>query len=80
MTADGPALELPVLLYGADCAFCTRYAQVAGRLRLRAQVRPLQSVDLGALGVSAERGRAELPFVDAGGRVSYGHRAARAGL
>ena len=80
MTADGPALELPVLLYDADCAFCTRHAQVAGRLRLRAQVRPLQSVDLGALGVSAERGRAELPFVDAGGRVSYGHRAARAGL
>jgi predicted DCC family thiol-disulfide oxidoreductase YuxK len=71
---------LPVLLYDADCAFCTRSAQVATRLRLRAQVRSLQSVDLDALAVSPERAAAELPFVDAAGRVWYGHRAVAAAL
>ncbi len=79
-TAEQHPLVLPVLLYDADCAFCTRSAQVATRLRLRAQVRSLQSVDLDALGVSAERAQAELPFVDVAGRVSYGHRAVAAAL
>jgi predicted DCC family thiol-disulfide oxidoreductase YuxK len=79
-TAEGRPLELPVLLYDADCAFCTRSAQVATRLRLRAQVRSLQSVELDALAVPPERAAAELPFVDAAGRVSYGHRAVAAAL
>ena len=75
IAAPDQPLVLPVLLYDADCAFCTRSARLAARFRLRAQVRPMQSVELPALGVSAERASRELPFVGADGRVSYGHRA-----
>jgi predicted DCC family thiol-disulfide oxidoreductase YuxK len=74
-SAPDRPLVLPALLYDADCAFCTRSAQLAARLRLRAQVRPMQSLDLASLGVSSERASRELPFVGADGRVSYGHRA-----
>jgi predicted DCC family thiol-disulfide oxidoreductase YuxK len=64
-----------VLLYDADCAFCTRAASAVPRLRLSVGVCSLQSVDLPGLGVDPDRARRELPFVDGAGAVSYGHAA-----
>ena len=64
-----------VLLYDADCGFCTRAASVVPRLRLAVGVCALQSVDLSALGVDPARAERELPFVAASGAVSYGHLA-----
>jgi predicted DCC family thiol-disulfide oxidoreductase YuxK len=64
-----------VLLYDGDCAFCTRVARLAPALRLGAEMKPLQSVDLEALGVSPARAASEIPFVAHDGSVSYGHEA-----
>jgi predicted DCC family thiol-disulfide oxidoreductase YuxK len=64
-----------VLLFDADCGFCTRVARLAPTLRLAADVKPLQSVDLEALGVSPDRASKEIPFVAEDGTVSYGHEA-----
>lgn len=69
-----------VLLYDADCAFCTRAASAVPRLRLSVGVCPLQSVDLVGLGVDPERANRELPFVDGTGSVSYGHAAVASAL
>ena len=68
------------VLYDADCGFCTRVARLAAPLRLEVDVKPLQSVDLDALGVSPERATAELPFVSDDGSVEYGHAAIAAAL
>lgn len=68
----------PLLLFDADCGFCTRAAALAPKLRLETDVRPLQSLapaDLAALGVSPERAMREIPLVMAPGRVCYGHQA-----
>lgn len=70
----------PTLLYDADCGFCTKAAGFVPRLHLDIDVTALQSVDLEALGVSAERAVAEMPFVHADGSVVYGHRAIAAVL
>ncbi len=61
-----------MLLYDADCGFCTRSAHGLQRLRLRAEIRPYQSVDLAAAGVSPARAVQEIPFVADDGQVSYG--------
>lgn len=63
------------LLYDADCGFCTRSARFLARLGLAAEIRPLQSVDLPAAGVSPERAQAEIPFVADDASVAYGHAA-----
>ncbi len=65
-----------LMLYDADCGFCTRTARWVGRhLAVDVEIRPMQSLDLGAWGVDPERAAREMPFVDTSGRVSYGHRA-----
>jgi len=71
---------LPLLLFDADCGFCTRAAGMAPKLRLQVQVAAIQSVDLAALGVSAQRALVEMPFVRANGSVVYGHAAVSAAL
>ena len=68
------------LLYDADCAFCSRVAGYAARVRLRVTVAPIQVTDLGALGVSPTRAMRELPFVGTDGAVVYGHAAVAAAL
>jgi len=68
-----------LLLYDADCAFCTRAAAAARRLRLPIDVAPMQSYDLLSLGVCPARARTELPFV-ADERVRYGAAAIAAAL
>jgi predicted DCC family thiol-disulfide oxidoreductase YuxK len=67
------------LLYDGDCGFCTRAARLADRA-LSVDVVPLQTVDLAALGVDANRAREELPFRAATGEVSYGSDAIAAAL
>lgn len=69
----------PMLLYDADCGFCTRSARWAA-LRLVLDVHAIQSVDLTRLGVDPGRARRELPFVAADGAVSYGHLAVAGAL
>ncbi len=64
-----------LLLYDADCGFCTRVAGLAPRMGLAVRVRPLQDEDLASLGVDVERATRELPFVGTRGGVSYGHQA-----
>lgn len=61
-----------MLLYDADCAFCTRAARLGMKLTLQARIRPIQSVDLAGLGIDPARARREIPFVDAHGDVCYG--------
>lgn len=58
------------LLHDADCGFCTRCAAWAARHGAR--TRPLQSVDLPALGVDADRAVREVPYRHADGRVTWG--------
>ena len=67
-----------VLLYDADCGFCTASANWLRRRRLTVAVQPLQDADLAALGVDPDRAAREIPLVERGvhgSRVRYGHRA-----
>lgn len=63
---------MEMLLYDADCAFCTRSARIGMRFGLRAQIMPMQSVDLVGLGIDIDRAQREIPSVGARGAVSYG--------
>lgn len=69
-----------LLLYDADCGFCTRAVGWAPRLRLDLDVRALGTVDLPALGVDPQRARRELPHVMSDGTVTYGHLAVASAL
>jgi predicted DCC family thiol-disulfide oxidoreductase YuxK len=69
-----------LLLYDADCAFCSRAAGYAARLGLQVTVASIQVTDLDSLGVSPNRAMREMPFVGAGGGVVYGHTAIAAAL
>ena len=65
---------MALLLYDADCGFCTRSAAwLKGRLP-HLRIEPLQRADLDALGVDEVRAAREIPFV-AGSSVSYGAEA-----
>jgi len=70
----------PILLYDADCGFCTKAAGRVSSLRLDVDVTSLQSVDLASRGVSPERALVEMPLVGADGSVVYGHEAIAAAL
>lgn len=64
-----------LLLFDADCGFCTRSARRLARFGLSAEIAPLQAQDLPALGVDPDRALREIPYVAADGAVSYGSRA-----
>lgn len=66
---------LPLLLFDADCGFCTRCAAMARRHLHGLDVVSIQSSDLDALGVDPDRAVAEMPLVRTGGAVVYGHLA-----
>lgn len=68
-----------LLLYDADCGFCTRAISLAGPLRLTAEIGTIQGADMGALGIDPERAEREMPAI-ADGEVLYGHRAIAVGL
>lgn len=61
-----------LLLFDADCAFCTRSARRLARFGLRAEIAPLQAHDLAALSVDPARALREIPYVADDGAVSYG--------
>lgn len=69
----------PIILYDADCGFCTRSARLLERLGAAASFAPLQRADLVALDVDPARAEHELPAVHAGG-VAYGAHAIRVAL
>jgi predicted DCC family thiol-disulfide oxidoreductase YuxK len=64
-----------VLLFDGDCAFCSAFARLGRRLPLRAEFKPLQAVDLNAIGVDPVRARSEVPSRRVDGTVDYGHHA-----
>lgn len=68
-----------LVLFDADCGFCTR---AAGRLArwTAATVAPLHAHDLEALGVDAGRADREMPAVLASDEVVYGADAVAAAL
>ncbi len=63
------------MLNDADCGFCMRTAALVPRLGVDIDADTIQSVDLVALGVDAERAVVEMPYVHPDGRVDYGHLA-----
>lgn len=65
----------PVLLYDADCGFCAKSAGWFEPLRCRVHVTPLQSADLGALGITEAAALAEVHLVAADGSIQTGHHA-----
>lgn len=69
-----------MVLYDADCGFCTRCSRMLVRGGARANFVPLQTADLAALGVDSERAAQELPAVLDSGAVGYGAEAFRAAL
>lgn len=66
---------LPLLLFDADCGFCTRCAEVVRRRLPAVEVVSIQSSDLDALGVDRARALAEMPLLRTDGAVVYGHLA-----
>ena len=66
-------MPAPTLLFDGDCAFCTRCADAARRvLSADCDVVAWQFADLAAFGVTAERARTEVLWVDRDGTVSGG--------
>ena len=68
-------MKRPLMLYDADCGFCTRTARLVPLLRVDVTIASIQETDLAAYAVDAERAVWEMPFVATDGRVAYGHRA-----
>ena len=70
--------DRPTLVYDADCGFCTRSVQFVQRWvdrRDRYDVRRWQSLDLAAVGLTAQDCDEAAQFVTADGAVRSGHRA-----
>lgn len=65
--------ERPLVLFDADCGFCTRWIGVVERRVPGVATASIQSSDLAALGVAADRATAEMPLVRVDGEVVYGH-------
>ena len=68
----------PMLVYDADCGFCTASARFTTRWvdrRNRFDVRAWQELDLAALGLTPQQCDAAAQFVLADGTIRAGHRA-----
>jgi predicted DCC family thiol-disulfide oxidoreductase YuxK len=69
-----------VLLYDADCGFCTRAAGWASRLGCEVETVPWQSwAPLASYGITPEAAAAEMHLVD-GDRILLGHQAVAGAL
>ena len=69
-------LEHPVLIFDADCAFCTRCVDVIKhRLHTSAEITAYQFADLDSYGTTEERAAHELLWVARDGRVDGGAQA-----
>lgn len=69
------ATPAAVLLYDADCGFCTRAAAWLRRLGGDVAVEPLQSFDLASVGLTREAALERVHLVTADGRLVTGHEA-----
>lgn len=73
---------MPVLIYDGDCGFCTRAAEWARVRTPDVTVTPWQWADLAALGLTIERCRAAVQWIDEAGKEpgrAYAGAAAVAG-
>lgn len=74
--APASSLGRGVLIYDADCGFCTTTANRARAfLPSAVSVAPWQSLDLGSLGLTIEDVSSAAYFVDASGQSFRGHHA-----
>jgi predicted DCC family thiol-disulfide oxidoreductase YuxK len=67
--------EHPVLIFDADCAFCTRCVEFLKRLPAGAKVTGYQFTDLESYGVTEARATHEVLWVGRSGRVDGGAQA-----
>jgi predicted DCC family thiol-disulfide oxidoreductase YuxK len=65
----------PVLVFDGRCGMCTSSVRLAGRIDGGHDAVPWQTADLPALGLSEQRAREAVQWVDPDGRVSAGARA-----
>jgi predicted DCC family thiol-disulfide oxidoreductase YuxK len=75
MTEVMQKYEHPVLIFDADCGFCTRCVDVLKRLPHGADVQAFQFTDLAGFGTTEARAQREVLWVDANGRISGGAQA-----
>lgn len=75
-----PGQDHGLLLYDADCGFCTRSAAVLVRWGARCRVEPMADVLIAQYGLVAARVAAEIPFVHRNGRIEWGAAAIAAAL
>jgi predicted DCC family thiol-disulfide oxidoreductase YuxK len=69
----GSSVPHPALVFDGDCAFCSRSAALARRiLPADCAVVPWQQVDLATAGITAERARTEVLWIDRAGAVTGG--------
>ena len=67
--------EHPVLIFDADCGFCTRSVNVMKHLPHDAEVQGYQFADLDGFGTTEGRAQREVLWVDRSGRISGGAQA-----
>jgi predicted DCC family thiol-disulfide oxidoreductase YuxK len=66
-------VQLPALVFDGDCAFCSRCADLARRLLPEdTAVLPWQFAELAKFGLTSERARTEVLWIDRNGAVSGG--------
>jgi predicted DCC family thiol-disulfide oxidoreductase YuxK len=71
----------PLLVYDADCGFCTRMADLAvTRMKVACRAIPWQQADLAALGLTEAEVTEKVWWVEPGGTKLSGHRAVAAAL
>lgn len=68
-------MDRGLMLYDADCGFCTRTAERVHLLGVDVDRASIQETDLAAYAIPEDRALREMPFVHADGGVDYGHRA-----
>ncbi|WP_203567559.1 thiol-disulfide oxidoreductase DCC family protein [Aestuariimicrobium ganziense] len=67
----------PLVLYDADCGFCTRTAELLRKAWFgsRVDLQPLQTADLAAHGIDPDDALAQMHVVRADGTLAIGHEA-----
>ena len=73
-------MQIPVLVFDGDCAFCTSCVRALERIGPEAEIVAWQLTDLGALGLSEEEAATAVRWVEPDGTVRSGHEAIAAAL
>ncbi len=72
---------MALLVYDADCGFCTRMVELAvTRMKVACRAVPWQQADLAALGLTEAEFTEKVWWVEPGGAKLSGHRAVAAAL